>query len=148
MRVESTSSDGPPHSSWRIHTPSGVFNLIHHHKLHFLLPFSIHHCYLCFVFCALVFFFHFSIRFHLFHLFPFQVIPISQHASFTPYNVFFLLPLEVNFHTYLTTWLSSCLVGIFPRSHHIFAKIKIIIKVSPLKWKNLNSTHIRAATYL
>ena len=55
---------------------------------------------------------------------------------------FFLLPLEVNFHTYLTTWLSSCLVGIFPRSHLTISKIQIINKVSPLKWTNLKSTHI------
>ena len=57
--------------------------------------------------------------------------------------MFFFLPLEVNLHTYLTTWLSSCPVGIFPRSHLIFAKIQIINKVSPLKWKSkINSHHI------
>jgi len=38
---------------------------------------------------------------------------------------------------YLTTWLSSCSVGIFPGSHHIIVKISIISQVSPLK-----STHI------
>jgi len=63
-------------------------------------------------------------------------------TSFPLYIVFFPFSFEVNLHTYLTTWLSSCLVGIFPRSHLTFAKIQIINKVSPLKWTNLKSTHI------
>jgi len=90
-----------------------------------------------FLFCS--FFFPFGFL-HYICFFPWVSIP--QYASSSPYNVFFLLPLEVDLHTYLTTWLSSCPVEIFPRSHLIFAKIQIINKVSPLKWINLNSHHV------
>ena len=46
-------------------------------------------------------------------------------------------------HSHLITWLSSCPVGIFPRSHLTIAKMEIINKMSPLKWTNLKSTHIK-----
>jgi len=41
--------------------------------------------------------------------------------------VFSLCSFEENLHTYLTTWLSSCPVTIFTKSHHILL-IKIIIQ--------------------
>ena len=41
----------------------------------------------------------------LFYISPFN---INHHIP-----VFFLCPLEVNLHTYLTTWLCPCPVGIF-----------------------------------
>ena len=48
----------------------------------------------------------------------------------------------MNAHTYLTTWLSSCPVRIFSRSHPLIVKIQSINKVSALKWTTLKSTHI------
>jgi len=89
-----------------------------------------------------VLFFHFIIRPCFISLFPFMSFNFCNASSLSPYIDFPFLHLKVNLHTYLTTWLSSCPVGIFPRSHHIIAKISIISKVSPLKWNHLKSTHI------
>ena len=117
-------------------------SLIHHHKLSFLhlfFPFPLQLCVLCLCSCFAL---PTSIRLPSSYLFL-LCLSIPQYASSSRYNVFFLLPLEVNLHTYLTTWISSCPVGIFPRSHLRFAKIQIINKVSLLKWINLKSTHIR-----
>ena len=67
---------------------------------------------------------------------PFILITIQFCFSFCS--------LEVNLHTYLTTWLSSCLVGIFfGFSHCIAKKSTIINKSNQLKCAILKSTHIR-----
>ena len=92
-----------------------------------------------FVFCVVLPFyhstmFHFIVSFHVFQ-FPQCIIIVTLYW-------FSFLPLEVNLHTYLTTCLCSCPVGIFPRSNHIIAKISITSKVSPLKWNHLKSTQI------
>jgi len=92
--------------------------------------------------------FHFSIRSPSSILFPFYVFQFRKASSSSPYLVFFLLPLEVNLHTYLTIWLSSCPVGIFSRSHTLIVKIQIINKVSSLKWATVKSTHIKFLEHL
>ena len=62
---------------------------------------------------SLCYFFSFTTRSSLYSLLHFVHL-IPQSSSSSPYNcVFPLCPLEVNLHTYLTTWLSSCLVGTF-----------------------------------
>ena len=129
-----------PHSKWRVQLFSITISIL---PLSFLsFPYATY--YLCFLylFCLI-----FSIRFPSCYHVSFPVFYIPHHTSFSPYNVFFLLPLEVNLHTYLTTWLSSCPVGIFPRSHHIIVKISIISKVSPLKWNIIKSTHITVSLF-
>ena len=96
-----------PPSKWR--DPP----LFHHISFSFLSPlplFPLFHLSLCSyvlvfilcqfsVYCVLVF------PSMLFYILPFI---INHHIL-----IFFLCPLEVNLHTYLTTWLSSCPVGIF-----------------------------------
>jgi len=98
---------GKPHSKWRD-------------------PFSIHHISICFL--RLFHFFHYSnlslcsyvlIFFHcqfgFYHdfMFPLMFIKFLPFIINHEILVFFLCPLEVNLHTYLTTWLSLCPVGIF-----------------------------------
>ena len=81
--------------------------------------------------------FHF-VHFCFHHVIVFPFMPFNFHTMHHCHLImwFSFLPLEVNLHTYLTTWLSSCPVGIFPRSYHIFVKIQTISKVSPLKWNH------------
>ena len=123
----------PTHSMWRVlpfpkhsYPSSFPFHLPLHHYFPlcscvlFLFPFDPLHTN-CILLCSFIFRKHH----HLHHIL-----------------CFFLLPLEVNLHTYLTTWLSSCPMGIFSRSHTLIVKIQIINKVSPLKWTSLKSTHI------
>jgi len=62
----------------------------------FILRLVIFFCYSIYIFIYLVPYFNFAPHHHLHHII-----------------VFYLCPLEVNLHTYLTTWLSSCPVGIF-----------------------------------
>ena len=74
--------------------------------------------------------------------------PISfpqLHSIFTISCFFHFCLCEVNLHTYLTIWLSSCPVGIFLRSSPLIAKISILSKVSHLKMakSKINSYHIR-----
>jgi len=73
------------------------------------------------------------------HLFYFLSFPYTLF-NFTPIHhqhhiiMFSLCPLEVNLHTYLTTWLSSYPVGIFFGFFIIFClKSKPINKVQPIK---------------
>ena len=83
-------------------TPSGVTTtIIHKHplSLHLFLPCTI---------SILLFLFDFSIL--LLSIICFNYAPLHHHHHII---VFYFCPLEVNLHTYLTTWLSSCSVGIF-----------------------------------
>jgi len=58
--------------------------------------------------------------------------------------MFSLCPLEVNLHTYLTTWLSLCPVGIFFGFFTIlWLKSKTKNKVQTIKCAILKSTHIK-----
>ena len=124
---DSSSNGGPHHLSWRSHTLQvACFFHFHLHKLSYPSSF------LSFPLC------HFTL------IIFFYALSFPQSIVIFTYLLFSFFPLKVNLHTYLTTWLSSCPVGIFPRSHTIIAKIQIINKVSPLKWTTLKSTHIRA----
>ena len=138
---ESSSSGGPHHLSWISNTLQVTCSFI---------PFTIS-------FPILHLFFHFPLR---------QLslcLCCSLSSIFNSVNIIFLLPFYVlsysakhnHLHlilcfsfafgselSYLTIWLSSCPVRIFPRSYTIIAKTQIINKVSPLKWTNLKSTHI------
>ena len=89
--------------------------------------------------CVLLFLFGFSIL--LLSIICFNSAPLHHHHHII---VFCFYPLEVNFHTYLTTWLNSCPVGIFFEFLTIFClKIKKTInKVQPIKCAILKSTHI------
>ena len=107
--------------------------------LHLFFHFPLHLCSLCLCSCFVL---PISIRLPSSYLFL-LCLSISQYASSSAYNVFFLLPLEVNLNTYLTTWLSLCPVRIFPRSHLIFSNPNHN-KVSLLKWINIKSTHINS----
>ena len=131
----------PPHSKWRVHAISIFISF-----LSFIFSFiSITPCFVGFMFLS---FFHFLFGHLHFNCFLLCSFIFRKASSSSPYLVLSFLPLEVNLQTYLTTWLSSCSVGIFPRSHPIIAKTQIINKVSPLKWKNLKSTHTRISTEL
>ena len=72
----------------------------------------------------------FTIRSSLYSLLYFVHL-FLQSLSSTPYICVFLFALEVNLHTYITTWLSSCLVEIFFGFLTIIVNPKIINKVSP-----------------
>ena len=138
---ESSSSSDPHHLSWRSHTPSSVFIHSLHHKLSCpssLFPFFHYAIYPC---VYVLFLLPFSIRSPSLYLLSFMFFHFRKVYSSSPYLVIFLLPLEVNLHTYLTIWLSSCPVGIFPRFHAIIAKINHKQSVT-IKWTNLKSTHI------
>ena len=146
------SSGGLQQLSWKKnHTPSGVSIINPPHKLSssiLFLHFHFHHFILCsslvsirFFHCAYVLFFlHFNSVMHCFIAF-FHIFQFQQCIIHVTLYWFLSLPLEVNLHTYLTTWLNSCPVGIFPRFHHFIVKISILSKVSHLKWNHLNSTH-------
>ena len=75
--------------------------------------------------------------------FNFMFFIFPQTSSSSPYLVVSFWLLEVNLHTYLTTWLSSCPVGIFSRSHTIIVKIQNHKQSVTIKWTTLKSTHIR-----
>ena len=73
--------------------------------------------------CVLLFLFDFSILLLSIICFNFALLHHHHHII-----VFSLWPLEVNLHTYLTTWLSSCPVGIFYSFLTIIINPKIINK--------------------
>ena len=105
------------------HSPSGV--IIPFISINFLHPYSFHsfpfhhlHSLLCSCLCL----FPFGHLLHsLLHFVPFK---FHNHHHNHHIFVFSFSPLEDKLHTYLTTWLSSCPVGIFFGSLTIIAKIK------------------------
>jgi len=58
--------------------------------------------------CVLLFLFGFYIL--LFFIICFNFVPLHHHHNIIMFSFYHL---ELNLHTYLTTWLSSCLVRIF-----------------------------------
>ena len=140
---ESSSNGDHHHLSWRSSTfhvacsPLSISISFLSFISSSIFHFSIAHCVYVLAFASI---FQFGSLHHNCFFFCFFTSTTLHH--FSPYIVFFLLPLEVNLQTYLTTWLSSCPVGILPKSHLIIAKIQITNKVSPLKWTNLKLTHI------
>jgi len=124
------------------HPPSGVIiYIILHHKLpssHLffsILPCAIYITCLCSCLC------HFLLVIFIHPLLPLFLIS-APCITITLFLCFSLYPFEVNLHTYLTTWLSSCLVGIFLGFSPQIANLKIINKSNQLKSAILNSTHI------
>ena len=113
-------------------TPSGVTAIIIHSFLYlfissFLAPFP----FLLYS-CVLIFLFGFSILLLSIICFNFEPHHHQHHII-----SFSLCSLVVNLHTYLTTWLSSCSVGIFFGSLTIFClKQKLINKVQRIKMCN------------
>jgi len=108
------------HSKWRVQLSSIPISILSFISCSIspLLNFSL---------CLCSYFPPFSIRSLSSYYVSFHALSIPHHTSSSPYNAFFLFfPLKVNLHTYLTTWLSSCPVGIFPRSHHLIVKISIL----------------------
>ena len=97
------------HSSWSltplqvVWRPSSSISFLYLFISSFLAPFPF-----ILYSCVLLFLFGFSIL--LLSSICFNFVPLHHHHHII---VFSLFPLEVNLHTYLTTWLSSCLVGIF-----------------------------------
>ena len=91
--------------------------------------------------CVLVFIlFQFGHLLHfLLHFMLFQFH--NDHHNHHILCFFSFCPLEVNIHTYLTTWLSSCPVGIFFGSHTIIQNHK---QSGTIIWATLKSTHIRS----
>jgi len=61
---------------------------------------------------VIMLFFYFGFHLSFFILCSFHFASYLYHHNHQ-ICVFSLCPLEVNLHTYLTTWLSSCLMGIF-----------------------------------
>ena len=90
-------------------TPSGVTTIIIHKlplSLHLFLPYAISISSYIIVF----FFFLFDFSILLLSIICFNFAALHHHHHII---MFSLCPLEVNLHTYLTTWLSSCPVRIF-----------------------------------
>ena len=140
---ETSSCGGPHHSSWRTPTLQVACSFhFHLHKLSIIHLFSHFHYAISLWVYVLVFlpFFQFGLLHYICFLLCSFISAKHHHLHLILW--FSFLSLEVSLHTYLTNWLSSCPVGIFPRSHPIIAKIQIINKVSSLKWENLKSTHI------
>ena len=119
------------------HIPSGVTFLTHHHK--FFVPFSFHFsipfmfCLLVLICCSWVSLIIMSMVHHLGGLDHHWYLPCAHFnfancISYSLYLVFHLCLWKVNLHTYLTTWLSSCPVGIFLMSSPLIAKIQILSK--------------------
>jgi len=100
------------HSSWSLLPVQVVCQLLTIHKfslhLFFSSPCTISIPSYEFVFFCFPFRFLYCFPFHLCYL-----ILAPHHHHHHPILCFSLCPLEVNLHTYLTTWLSSCPVGIF-----------------------------------
>ena len=117
------------------HPPSGVTFLTHHHKFsHSISPFQFMCLSLSLSSLLLLGFTNnheYGALFGrpwpplIFTLCPFQ---FCNCISFSPYLDFHFCLCEVNLHTYLTTWLSSCLVGIFLRFSPLIAQISILSK--------------------
>ena len=121
-----------------------------HSKLHD--PFSIHHISFLFpsfsfisisttLFCVLhlfpfgfsivfyvLFFLHFNSAMHCFTAF-FHIFQFQQWIIHVTLYWFLSLPLEVNLHTYVTTWLNSCPVG-SSLGFTMIAKISILSQMS------------------
>ena len=103
----------------------------------------------------LIFFVFVSIPFYIFLLFTIRssIIFVSFCSSIlhliiiTLYLCFSLCSLEVNLHTYLTTWLCSCQVGIFFGFLTIIVNPKIINKSATHKCAILKSTHINSSLF-
>ena len=84
--------------------------------------------------------------FYLFFLPSYMFFIFAHHHLHHHIIVFSLCPLEVNLHTYLTTFKLVKFVSsgnLLWVSHHILLKIKTINKVQPIKCVILKSTHIK-----
>ena len=116
------------------HPPSGVTFLTHHHK--FSHSISFHFLHSIFMFLSLsylicCFWVSLIIMSMVHHLgghdhhwcLPCAHFQFRNCILFSPYLVFDLCLYEVNFYTYLTTWLSSCPMGIFLNSSPLIVKI-------------------------
>ena len=106
------------HSSWSSPSSKWHDSLLHSpiiflHFFTFSFP-SLHHSSSIFL-CS--FFSSFTIRFTYYSCF--LLFFLNYHHLILCFS---LCPLEVNLHTFLTTWLSSCVVGIF------FGFLTIIVK--------------------
>jgi len=90
------------HSSWRNHTPSGVFILNSHHKHFFFNLFYHSYTPLSFVLLILVFLLILQFGFH--HVIVFTFMSFNFRTRHHCHHImwFSIFPLEVNFHTYLT----------------------------------------------
>ena len=133
-------------SSGGFTTHLGVF---HHSKWHDSLPYSISFIHPFILFILLCTTFHSILCLSLLFNFSFYIVflYLAPCLNFAPHHhlhhtIVSLCPLEVNLHAYLTTWLSSCPVGIFFEFLTIFyLKQKLINKVQPIKCTILKSTH-------
>ena len=132
------------HSSWKLPSFQVAWSIFH--SISFLSSFSFSFFYYAFYnFISIcLFVLHFFIRSSSCFLPSYVILIFTPHHCHHLILWFSLCPLEVNFHTYLTTWLSSCLVGIFFGFLTIIVNPKFINKRVTHKMCNLkiNSYHV------
>ena len=131
-----------PHLSWSSHPLSCMFIISILQKLpsfHLFHSFPFPHLFPSLYSCLRLFPFGYLLH-SLLHLMLFH---FRNHHHNHHILCFSFFSLEVNLHTYLTTWLCSCPVGIFFGSHIIIAKIQKIINKCHHKMCNskINSHH-------
>ena len=109
--------------------------------LHLIFSITFHFTFYFLHYFLVCVFFPFSHLLHsLLHFMLFSFRPCIIHTILLSFS---LCPSKVNLHTYLTTWLISCPVGIFLEFSPYIAKSKIINKSNQIKCAilKINSHH-------